>query len=117
MAFHDYEGIALDLAERERLIADLGNRWVMILRNHGMLTCGRSVSEATKLALNLERSCKAQVAALSMGLTPRSLDAALAEHTGGQYAAFYDSLESSGDDPEWRAHLRLLDARCPDYAR
>ena len=62
LAYHDYEGIALDLDERERLVADLGDKFVMVLRNHGMLTCGRSVAEAFKLMHNLERSCRAQLA-------------------------------------------------------
>lgn len=115
VAFHDYEGIALDLAERERLIADLGARNVMILRNHGMLTCGRSVAEATKLALNLERSCQAQVAALSMGLTPRPIPAEVAAHTARQYARFAEETEGSGFDPEWDACLRLLDRHHPGY--
>ena len=117
IAFHDYEGIALDLSERERLIADLGERWVMILRNHGMLTCGRSVAEATKLALNLERSCKAQVAALGMGLTPRPIPEAVAAHTAGQYARAYDRIEEAGNDPEWDAWLRLLEGAAPGYDR
>jgi Ribulose-5-phosphate 4-epimerase and related epimerases and aldolases len=47
--------------ERERLVADLGDKFVMVLRNHGMLTCGRSVAEAFKLMHNLERSCRAQL--------------------------------------------------------
>ena len=116
IAFHDYEGIALDLDERARLIADLGHRQIMLLRNHGLITCGRSVAEAIKLMLNLERSCKAQVAALSMGLTPRRLSHEVAEHTARQYATFYDRIEA-GDapDPEWEAHLRLLRAACPDF--
>ncbi len=62
LAYHDYEGIALDLDERTRLVADLGDKFVMVLRNHGMLTCGRSVAEAFKLMHNLERSCRAQLA-------------------------------------------------------
>lgn len=116
VAFHDYEGIALDLDERERLIADLGRRNVMILRNHGMLTCGRSVAEAVKLAINLERSCQAQVAALSMGLTPLRLSDAVAEHTAGQYQSFYDQAEApDGKDPEWAALLRLMSARAPGF--
>ncbi|MFN3614637.1 MAG: class II aldolase/adducin family protein [Rubrimonas sp.] len=116
IAFHAYEGIALDLDERERLVADLGDRWVMILRNHGMLTLGRSVAEAVKYALNLERSCKAQVAALSMGLTPDVLPQAVAEHTAGQYRRHYDKAELGGaPDPEWGAHLRLLRARHPEF--
>ena len=115
IAFHDYEGIALDLAERERLIADLGERDVMILRNHGMLTCGRSVAEAVKLALNLERSCQAQVAALGMGLTPRPIPEAVAEHTARQYRAYEDEAEASGADPEWAAILRLMEKVAPGF--
>ncbi|MGR3465580.1 class II aldolase/adducin family protein [Limimaricola sp.] len=109
VAYHDYEGIALDLGERERLIADLGPRNVMILRNHGMLTCGRSVAEAVKLTLNLERSCRAQVAALGMGLSPRPLSDEIAEHTARQYQRGYDRYEIDGrPDPEWAAELRRL---------
>jgi ribulose-5-phosphate 4-epimerase/fuculose-1-phosphate aldolase len=116
IAFHDYEGIALDLSERERLVADLGDRWVMILRNHGMLTCGETVADATKLALNLERSCQAQVAALSMGLTPVVLSDEIAEHTARQYEGPAQP-ESTGPrpDPEWAAYLRLLEKHCPGY--
>ena len=67
IAYHDFEGIALDLSERERLVADLGDKMVLILRNHGLLTCGRSVGEAFKLMLNMERSCRAQLAIQSSG--------------------------------------------------
>jgi len=110
IAFHAYEGIALNLDERARLVADLGARRVMILRNHGMLTVGRSVAEAVKLALNLERSCRAQIAALSMGLTPDPLPDDVADHTARQYAAAYDKTEAEGKDPEWGALLRRLTA-------
>jgi len=116
IAFHAYEGIALDLDERTRLVADLGPRNVMLLRNHGVLACGRSVAEAVKLALNLERSCKAQVAALSMGLTPDILSPDIAEHTASQYERAYTKMEARGVDPEWDAMLRLLDRAAPDYA-
>ncbi|WP_417721841.1 class II aldolase/adducin family protein [Salipiger sp.] len=116
IAFHDYEGIALDLDERARIVADLGERSVMLLRNHGTLILGRSVAEAVKLAMNLERSCKAQVAALSMGLTPVVLPDDVAEHTARQYRQAYDSSEIGGKpDPEWAALLRRLEAVAPDY--
>ena len=116
VAFHDYEGIALDLDERQRIVADLGDRFVMLLRNHGTLLLGRSVAEAMKLALNLERSCKAQVAALGMGLTPVVLSDAVAEHTAQQYQAAYDATETGNEpDPEWAAMLRRLDKAAPDY--
>ena len=111
------EGLfALDLDERERLVADLGDLSVMLLRNHGTLICGRSVAEAVKLAFNLERSCKAQIAALSTGLTPIPLDDDLATHTAAQYARAYDKTEAAGIDPEWDAMLRLLDRQAPAYA-
>ncbi len=116
IAFHDYEGIALDLDERERLVADLGDLSVMLLRNHGTLICGRSVAEAVKLAFNLERSCKAQIAALSTGLTPIPLADDLAAHTAAQYARAYDKTEAAGIDPEWDAMLRQLDRQAPAYA-
>jgi len=116
IAFHAYEGIALDLDERARLVADLGDAPVMILRNHGLLTCGRSVAEAVKLMLNLERSCRAQVAALSMGLTPDPLPDALARHTASQYAAAYDATEARGEDAEWAALLREVAQSDPDFA-
>lgn len=116
IAYHDYEGIALDLDERERLVADLGSMNVMILRNHGTLVCGRSVAEAVKTTLNLERSCRAQIAALSMGLTPIPLPDDIAAHTAGQYARAYDKTEAFEGDPEWDAILRLLDRDAPGYA-
>ena len=115
IAYHDYEGIALNLEERERLVADLGARNVMMLRNHGTLVCGRSVAEAVKLALNLERSCKAQIAALSMGLTPDPLPDDIATHTAGQYARAYDKTETTEGDPEWAAILRQVDREAPGY--
>ncbi|MBY6003583.1 class II aldolase/adducin family protein [Salipiger bermudensis] len=116
IAFHDYEGIALNLEERARIVADLGEKQVMLLRNHGTLLLGRSVAEAVKLALNLERSCKAQVAALGMGLTPVVLPDDVAEHTASQYQKMYDKMESTpGTDPEWAAFLRMLEKAAPDY--
>ena len=116
VAFHDYEGIALDLDERARIVADLGDRFVMMLRNHGTLLLGRSVAEAMKLALNLERSCKAQIAALGMGLTPVVLSDEVAEHTARQYQSAYDGVENGNrPDPEWAAMLRRLDRAAPDY--
>ena len=56
IAYHDYEGIACDLDERKRLIADLGDHDALVLRNHGLLTTGRSVGEAFLLMFNHEQS-------------------------------------------------------------
>ena len=67
IAYHDYEGIAVDLDERERMIADLGDKSAMILRNHGTLALGENVGEAFIKLYFLERACEAQVKALSAG--------------------------------------------------
>jgi ribulose-5-phosphate 4-epimerase/fuculose-1-phosphate aldolase len=67
VAFHDYEGVAVDLDERERLVADLGEKNAMVLRNHGTLAVGRNVGECFVRLYFLERACQAQVMALSAG--------------------------------------------------
>jgi ribulose-5-phosphate 4-epimerase/fuculose-1-phosphate aldolase len=68
VAYHEYEGIATDLEERERLVADLGSRHAMILRNHGTLTVGDSVASCFLRLYFLERACEAQVLMLAAGV-------------------------------------------------
>ena len=65
LAFHDYEGVATDLDERERLVADLGSKGGMILRNHGTLAVGSTVGECFVKLYFIERACQAQIMALS----------------------------------------------------
>jgi ribulose-5-phosphate 4-epimerase/fuculose-1-phosphate aldolase len=67
LAFHDYEGVATDLDERERLVADLGDKEGMLLRNHGTLAVGGNVGECFLKLYFIERACQAQVLALSAG--------------------------------------------------
>jgi ribulose-5-phosphate 4-epimerase/fuculose-1-phosphate aldolase len=67
VAYHGYEGVALDLDERERLVADLGDKSVLILRNHGLLTAGVSVEHAFQQLHWLERACSIQIAAQAGG--------------------------------------------------
>ena len=67
LAFHDYEGVATDLDERERLVADLGDKGGMILRNHGTLAVGGNVGECFVKLYFIERACQAQIMALSAG--------------------------------------------------
>jgi len=67
VAYHDYEGIATDLEERERLVTDMGDKHVMILRNHGTLAIGESVADCFLRLYFLERACEAQVMMLSAG--------------------------------------------------
>ena len=67
LAYHDYEGIAVDLEERERIVSDLGTKNLMLLRNHGTMAVGETVGEAFIRIYTLERACQAQVMALSAG--------------------------------------------------
>ncbi len=67
VGFHDYEGVAVDLDERDRLVANLQDKSAMILRNHGTLAVGKTVGECFVKLYFLERACQAQVMALSAG--------------------------------------------------
>src|SRR6267378_7094127 len=69
LAYHDYEGLALNEDEKSRLVADLGNKSEMILRNHGLLTVGKSPAEAFLSMYILERACRIQILAQSGGET------------------------------------------------
>ncbi|MAC80202.1 MAG: class II aldolase [Rhodobacteraceae bacterium] len=116
LAFHDYEGIALNHAERDRIVADLGTRNAMILRNHGLLTCGRTVGEAFRTMMDLERACRAQGAIMGSGGTPNVLGDDLAEHVAQQEEGWAEQHDAKGKpDAEWAAYLRLCKARHPDF--
>ena len=65
IGYHDFEGIARDLDERERLVEDLGKHKVLILRNHGLLTAGVNVGEAFHFMYHLEKSCQTQMQVLA----------------------------------------------------
>jgi ribulose-5-phosphate 4-epimerase/fuculose-1-phosphate aldolase len=117
VATHEYEGIALDLAERERLVADLGKAKTMILRNHGLLTCGGTVGEAFALMYNLERTCKAQLALMSSGAALNTVPEELAEFAARQYETMTEERGNPDvPDPEWEAYLRLALKHYPDLS-
>ena len=67
MAYHDYEGVALNAEEKPRLVADLGDNNFMILRNHGLLTCGRTMADAFLYMYILESACRIQILGQSGG--------------------------------------------------
>ncbi len=68
IAYHDFEGIALDVEERERLVAHLGDKNLLILRNHGLLTVGDTPAQAFTRMYALQKACAIQIAALSGGV-------------------------------------------------
>jgi ribulose-5-phosphate 4-epimerase/fuculose-1-phosphate aldolase len=111
IAYHDYEGVALNHDERPRLVADLGENDTMILRNHGTLTVGRSVPEAFLSMYFLERSCATQVAALAGGAQlhwPAESVQALVKQQAGRGSEKIARLA-------WDPLVRMLDAKHPDY--
>ena len=111
LAYHDFEGIALDTDEQQRLVADIGNKDVLILRNHGLLTMGTSVAQAFELMFFLERACQIQIAALAGGSAVIHPSQAVCERTCAQFAG--DDSYVQGRD--WQALLRLLDRIDPSY--
>jgi ribulose-5-phosphate 4-epimerase/fuculose-1-phosphate aldolase len=113
LGIHDYEGIALDLDERERIIRDLGPYCGLILRNHGLLTVGRTVAEAFSLMFYLNLACEVQVAALSMGAGLVMAPKDVCEKVGRQYEQM--AFDDGDLELEWAAHLRTLDALDPSY--
>ncbi|BAN54801.1 MULTISPECIES: class II aldolase/adducin family protein [Pseudomonas] len=120
VAYHAYEGIALDMDEQQRLVADLGDKPVMILRNHGLLATGGSVAEAFLRMYYLEKACEIQLAAQIAGqviLPPAEVCA----HTERQFNAPGRGLKQGElTDPDalqlaWAALLRMLERVAPGY--
>jgi ribulose-5-phosphate 4-epimerase/fuculose-1-phosphate aldolase len=113
LGVHEYEGVALDLDERQRIIADLGDKRALLLRNHGLLTVGRSVAEAFQLMYYLNLCCEVQIAAQSTGAELVMPSRQVCEKVAGQYEQ--QNHQDGEVDLEWAAHLRLLDKIDPSY--
>ena len=106
IAYHDYEGVALNLDERERLVKDMGDKKMMILRNHGTLATGENCALAFLAIYFMERACSAQVRALSAGKDLHMPSQAAIDTTNEQS----DSLFKPGIDLlAWPGLLRRLD--------
>lgn len=112
VAYHDYEGVALNLEEQARVVRDLGNREAMILKNHGLLVVGASIPEAFNNIFRLERACQLQVMALScnteLSMPPREL----IESTSHLYKP---GVRRRFGLLEWPALLRKLDSLDPSF--
>lgn len=106
LAYHSYEGIALSLDERQRLVGDLGSHRAMILRNHGLLAAGDSVARAFHEIYFLERACQAQIRALAGGTSLCFPTEQVCVHTANQFDR--DGIEGIVDDA-WRAALSLIE--------
>ncbi|HEY4252348.1 MAG TPA: class II aldolase/adducin family protein [Roseomonas sp.] len=112
IAYHDFNGVVLDLSEQERLVRDLGDSKAMILRNHGLLTCGATVQEAWNDMHRLELSCKAQLAAMATGAKLIEIPADVVEKT---YMNYQPQVRRPFGKKDWPAMLRKLDKIDPSY--
>ncbi len=112
VAYHDYEGPALNLDERERLVKDLGNQEAMILRNHGLLTVGPTIAECFNNMYRLERACQLQVTTLSCNTEIRLPPNEVVKQTQD---GFKPGARRRWGLLEWPALLRKLDKIDPSY--
>jgi ribulose-5-phosphate 4-epimerase/fuculose-1-phosphate aldolase len=109
LSYHDYEGPSLDLDERGRLLKNLGDNQAMMLRNHGLLTTGRSVPEAFLRLYRLERACQIQIDAAAAGALNIMGDN-LAAKSGADMDRFAEMESAVGiGDLEYAALIRKLD--------
>lgn len=116
-AFHDYEGVALDLDEQTRLQRDLGPHRVMVMRNHGLLTVGRTPAEAFVLQYYFERAARIQLqmqAAAAGGVPFITPAREVCEKTARQFSSQAGDILPAGER-EWPALLRQLDRSDPSY--
>lgn len=112
LAYHDYEGIALNLDEQARLIADLGDHEGMILRNHGLLVACASIAEAFNSIFRLERACQVQVAALAANVEIQLPPAEVIEESWRQYQP---GVRRRFGLLEWPSMLQKLDKLDPSF--
>ncbi len=109
VAYHGFSGVHADFSDRESLVRDLGNKNVMVLRNHGLLSCGPTIPSAFKRLFNLETACRVQVAAMS--LNARLIEAP------AEIAETHARVIETGDDGElaFAALFRLMQKRDPSF--
>jgi ribulose-5-phosphate 4-epimerase/fuculose-1-phosphate aldolase len=110
LAYHDYEGIALNHDERERLVADIGDKTLMLLKNHGTLSVGETAADCWIGMYYLERACTMQVKAMTAGrqnvlIAPEASQAEVKSQVA----------RGIGGGLAWPGCLRKLDRELPGY--
>jgi ribulose-5-phosphate 4-epimerase/fuculose-1-phosphate aldolase len=112
LAYHDYEGVALVEDQKARLVHDLGNKRYLMLRNHGLLTVGRTVAEAFVAMYMLESTCMIQVRAQAGGGGLRRIPSPILDGAQAQWDAV---TRGTGGGLAWPALLRRLDRMDPSF--
>jgi ribulose-5-phosphate 4-epimerase/fuculose-1-phosphate aldolase len=117
MGWHEYEGVAMETGERERLVANIGRHDTLVLRNHGVLTVGRTIPEAFILMYYFEKAARVQLLAqaASAGGAHLHLPApAVTTHAARQFNHQQGDIVAAGER-EWPAFMRLLDRIDPSF--
>ena len=112
VSYHDYMGVVLDMAEQEILVQDLGTTDAMVLRNHGLLTCGRSVGEAFNWIHRMELSCRAQLAAMACNTPLQPVSQQVLDET---FMNYQPQTRRPFGVMEWPGLLRMLDRMDPSF--
>ncbi|HEY6923559.1 MAG TPA: class II aldolase/adducin family protein [Steroidobacteraceae bacterium] len=111
LGYHDYEGLAFEEDEQPRLARDLAEHPAIILRNHGLLTVGRTIPEAFTFMYYLEQCCRIQIDLMATGRKLIPLPEAVCRRGAEQFEEFAQQHW----EREWSALLRLVDAKDPSY--
>lgn len=114
MSYHDYEGLAVDHAEKLRLQDDLGDANFMLLRNHGGLTVGKTVGDAFMHMYDLTRACQVQLQMMATGMEPIFVDQSIVDGIKSQAAIVHTGL--TGGQKSWPAMLRKAYKHDPSFA-
>jgi ribulose-5-phosphate 4-epimerase/fuculose-1-phosphate aldolase len=112
IGYHDYQGVVLDSEEEESLLRDLGAGEALILRNHGLLTVGKTIGEAFNWMHRLELACRSQLAAMATGAKLRGVPEEVLKET---YLNYQPQTRRPYGVMEWPALLRKLDRMDPSF--
>jgi ribulose-5-phosphate 4-epimerase/fuculose-1-phosphate aldolase len=119
IAYHDFEGVVVDLDERKRLVQNLGDCEVMILRNHGLLSVGRTIGQAFNSIYRLERACQTQLLAMACNTEMTIPPPEVIARSNAQLAVSPTPDAGGKNRPhgtmEWPALKRMLDRRDSSY--
>ena len=115
IAYHDLEGITTNREECQRIAGDLGDKYIMILRNHGLLTCGSTIANAFQEMYQLEQACKVQLRAQSSGAELNLPPAAIAEHVRNQGDPGKSNSMGHQNQLQWRAMRRWMEKLDPSF--
>ena len=115
LAYHDYEGLAVNDDEKKRLQDDLGEANFMLLRNHGALTLGKTIGDAFMHMYDLTRACQVQLQIMATGMTPVYAPQSIIDGIKAQASVVHTGL--TGGQKSWPAMVRRAYRQDPSFAK